>query len=65
MKVKSPDRDPIQRPGQSAEKPKPRSVVIPLDAEDAMLALTRFCYSGEGERESYGPPRMTGEAERT
>jgi hypothetical protein len=27
-------------------------VVIPLDDEDAMRALARFAYSGEGDRES-------------
>jgi hypothetical protein len=61
MTVERPGRDPAERPDRSAEETKERSVVIPLDDEDAMRALARFSYSGEGDGESQG---STGRAER-
>ncbi|HEY4452216.1 MAG TPA: hypothetical protein VGN13_11570 [Solirubrobacteraceae bacterium] len=51
MTVERPRRDQTERPGRSKEKAKERSLVIPLDDEDAMRALARFAYSGEGDGE--------------
>jgi hypothetical protein len=54
MTVQRPRRDQAERPERSEKKAKERSVVIPLDDEDAMRALARFAYSGEGDGESQG-----------
>ena len=61
MTVERLGRDHAERRDRSEEKAKERSVVIPLDDEDAMRALARFAYSGQGDREAQGssepPPR--------
>jgi hypothetical protein len=54
MTVQRPRQEPAERPARGEEKAKERSVVIPLDDDDAMRALARFAYSGEGDGESQG-----------
>jgi hypothetical protein len=63
--VERPRHDDRERAAESATaeakeatEAKQRSVLIPLDAEDALRALGRFAYSGDGdedEDDSEGP----------
>jgi hypothetical protein len=46
------------RPGPPARKDSGALLLIPLDAEEAMLALARFRYSAERDQ----PARAAGEA---
>jgi hypothetical protein len=65
--VESPRQDGPERPREGAgaaketNEAKERSLVIPLDAEDALRALARFAYSGDGGEDADDAP---GEGER-
>jgi hypothetical protein len=55
--VQSPRQDGPERRGEAAGAKEPndakeRSVIIPLDADDALRALARFSYSGEPDEDA-------------